>query len=114
MDTNLALKLPAVRHPSETHCTWSGPGKCLDSKCRYSLLAERQKFDSWAPGEQAELVDALPETCVLTLAERGAHSTDEIATLLGTTRDAVERAEVVALRKLSMSRELRRARWDSR
>lgn len=114
MNGNLAFRLPIVRHPHESECTWSDSGKCLHSRCRYSLLGERRQFDSWSSEDQAELCDALPDTCALTLAESGAQSLEEIALLLGMSREAVERTEAIALRRLSLSRDLRRARWDSR
>ena len=114
MNSNLAFRLPIVRYPDEIECTWSDNGKCRHSQCRYSLLGDHRKFDSWAPEDQSELCDALPDTCALALAESGARSTAEIAILLGVSREAVERTETVALRKLSQSRDIRRARWDSR
>jgi hypothetical protein len=114
MNSNLALRLPIVRYPNEDECTWSEDGKCLHSRCRYSLLSERRQFDSWSPEDQAELCDVLPDTCALALAERGGRSMEEIALLLGVNREAIERTESIALRKLSLSRDLRRARWDSR
>jgi hypothetical protein len=60
------------------------------------------------------LVGALPDTCALSLAAEGPQSTESVATLLGIPRDAVDRTEVVALRKLAMNPALRRLRWDSR
>ena len=114
MNSNLAYCLPVVRFPDETQCTWAGEGKCLNAACRYSLLGSRRRIEDWDPDDVAELAEELPDTCALSLAEEGPLSTEKVAALLGMPRDAVERTETVALRKLAMNPALRRLRWDSR
>jgi hypothetical protein len=114
MSSNLAYCLPVVRYPGEAECTWSGEGKCLNVGCRYSLLNARRRIEDWDPQDIAELANALPDTCALSLAEQGPQSTESVAVLLGIPRDAVERTETVALRKLAMNPALRRLRWDGR
>ncbi len=112
---NAALKyLPVVRYPQESGCTWSGPGKCRNWSCRQSVMETRTQLELWDPEDVAALVDALPDTCALSLADYGGLSTEHVAALLGLPRDAVERTEAVALRKLNANRELRKASWDGR
>ena len=114
MSTNLAYRLPVVRYPGEPECTWSGEGKCSHADCRYSLLSTRRQIETWDPQDVAELANALPDTCALTLAEEGPLTTEGVAALLGIPRHVVERTEAVALRRLAMSPTLRRLRGDSR
>lgn len=112
---NAAIKyLPVVRYPHESDCTWAGPGKCRHFACRHSVLETWAKIEQWESDDIDELIDALPESCALALADYGGFTIDQVAVLLGLPRDKVERTEASALRKLSRQKELRRARWDSR
>ncbi|GEM_PF-2494690 len=104
----------APRYPEVVECTWHGRGKCLNPLCRYSLLQERPQIASWDSEDLRELVDALPSTCTLDLAELGGMRLDEIATVMGLPRPRVEQFEISGLRKLAKSRELRKVRWDGR
>ncbi len=113
------MSLPAVRvyltrYPDETVCTWSESGKCQDCTCRYSLLAERSRIDEWSREDVLELIDAMPTTCALELADQGPMLLDEVATYLGMPRAHVEHLETLALKKLSRARDMRRAHWDNR
>jgi hypothetical protein len=102
------------RYPEVVECTWRGQGKCVIFACRYSLLQERSQIASWDPEDFRELVDALPSTCSLDLAELGGLRLEEVAMAMGLPRPRVEQLEVSAMRKLAMSRELRKIRWDGR
>jgi DNA-directed RNA polymerase specialized sigma24 family protein len=102
------------RYPEVAECTWRQHGKCVNLSCRYSLLQERPHVASWDAEDLGELVDALPSTCTLDLADLGGMRLDEIAILMGLPRPRVEQFETSALRKLAKSRELRKVRWDGR
>lgn len=102
------------RYPAVSDCTWHGRGKCVNFACRYSLLQERPHVGSWEPEDFDELVDALPSTCALDMADLGGMRLDEVATLMGLPRPRVEQCEISALRTLAKSRELRKVRWDGR
>jgi DNA-directed RNA polymerase specialized sigma24 family protein len=102
------------RYPEVAECTWHGRGKCLNLACRYSLLQERPQIASWDPEDFRELVDALPSTCTLDLAELGGMRLEEVAIVMGLPRPRVEQFETSALRKLAKSRDLRKVRWDGR
>ncbi len=112
---NAAIRfLPVVRYPQESDCTWAGPGKCRNFDCRQSVLESWSRLEQWDKEDLEELIQALPETCALALADFGGLTTDQVAALLGIPRDKVERTEAAALKKLTMRRELRRAHWDGR
>ncbi len=109
-----ALKLPVIspRFLDVPECTHLGSGKCQDAMCRYSVLESWPNLALWDAEDRAELIAALPDTCALGLAECGGLSTEEVATLLGLPRDSVCRMESVALRRLTLRRDLRRAHRD--
>jgi len=109
-----ALRLPVIpaRFFDVPECTHLGSGKCQDASCRYSVLESWPSFALWDAEDRAELIAALPDTCALGLAEQGGMSTEEVGTLLGLPRDTVHRMESVALRRLTLRRELRRAHRD--
>lgn len=102
------------RYGEVSECTWQGAGKCLHLHCRYSLLQERPHIEDWNPEDFDELVDALPSTCALDLADLGGMRLEEVAMVMGLPRPRVEQMEIAALRKLAKSREIRKARWDGR
>lgn len=102
------------RYSEMAECTWQGAGKCLHMHCRYSLLGDRPHIADWNEDDFNELVDALPSTCALDLAELGGMRLEEVAIVMGLPRPRVEQMELGALRKLAKSREIRKARWDGR
>jgi DNA-directed RNA polymerase specialized sigma24 family protein len=103
-----------TRYSEVEDCTWKAQGKCRNTQCRYSLLQERQQVDAWEREDFDELVDALPSTCALDLADLGGMRLEEVAMVMGMARPRVEQLEILALRKLAKSREIRKARWDGR
>lgn len=108
-------KISRVSRYSEVEeCTWHGAGKCLHAQCRYSLLQDRPHIAEWDAEDFAELVEALPSTCALDLADLGGMRLEEVAMVMGLPRPRVEQMEIAALRKLAKSREIRKARWDGR
>jgi DNA-directed RNA polymerase specialized sigma24 family protein len=102
------------RYSEVEECTWRGAGKCLHAQCRYSLLQDRPHIAEWDAEDFAELVEALPSTCALDLADLGGMRLEEVAMVMGLPRPRVEQMEIAALRKLAKSREIRKARWDGR
>src|SRR3990172_9184186 len=96
-----------TRYSDVRECTWHGVGKCLHVQCRYSLLQERPHIAEWSKDDFCELVDALPSTCALDLAGLGGMRLEEVAMVMGLPRPRVEQMEIVALRKLAKSREIR-------
>jgi len=109
-----AIKIHLTRYPDVPECAWEGSGKCQECSCRYSLLSDRPRIREWSREDLLELVDALPSTCALELANQGALTLDELATYLGIPRTLVEQFESLALRKLARARELRKSHWDDR
>jgi hypothetical protein len=103
-----------TRYQEMDECTWHGAGKCRHMHCRYSLLGDRPRIAEWNADDFDELVDALPATCALDLAELGGMRLEEVAMVTGLARPRVEQLEIAALRKLAKSREIRKARWDGR
>jgi len=103
-----------TRYSEVEECTWRGAGKCVHVQCRYSLLQERPQVTEWDPDDFDELVEALPSTCALDLADLGGMRLEEVATVMGMARPRIEQLEILALRKLAKSREIRKARWDGR
>ncbi len=103
-----------MRYSEVPECTWQGAGKCLRVQCRYSLLQDRPHITEWHADDFSELVEALPSTCALDLADLGGMRLEEVAMAMGLPRPRVEQTEITALRKLAKSREIRKARWDSR
>ncbi len=103
-----------TRYGEVPECTWRDAGKCLHMQCRYSLLQDRPHIAEWNENDFNELVDILPSTCALDLAGLGGMRLEEVAMVMGLPRPRVEQMEIAALRKLSKSREIRKARWDGR
>lgn len=103
-----------ARYPEVDECTWRDQGKCVNIACRYSLLQERVHISEWEAEDFLELVDALPSTCSLDLADFGGMRLEEVAMVMSMPRPKVEQLELAALRKLAKSREIRKARWDGR
>jgi DNA-directed RNA polymerase specialized sigma24 family protein len=103
-----------TRYGEIDECTWHAAGKCLHLQCRYSLLQDRPHIDKWDAEDLDELVQALPSTCALDLANMGGMRLEEVAMVMGLPRPRVEQMEIGALRKLAESREIRKARWDGR
>jgi hypothetical protein len=112
--SNPAVRYHLPRYPDEPACSWEEPGKCQDSRCRFSLLADRPRIHEWSKEDVLELIDAMPSTCALDLANQGPLLLDEIATFLGIPRAFVEQFEKLGLKKLSRVRDLRKAHWDDR
>jgi hypothetical protein len=104
----------SVRYSEVQECTWQGAGKCLHVQCRYSLLQDRPRIMQWDAEDFNELVEALPSTCALDLADLGGMRLEEVAMATGLSRPRVEQTEITALRRLAKSREIRKSRWDSR
>lgn len=109
-----AVRISLTRYPDEPECSWSGSGKCQECSCRYSLLADRPRIHEWSQEDLLELVDALPSTCALELASHGPFRLEELTAYLGIPRSLLEQFEILALKKLARSREMRKARWDDR
>jgi DNA-directed RNA polymerase specialized sigma24 family protein len=103
-----------TRYYEVQDCTWRDEGQCVHSHCRYSLLQDRPHISEWNEQDLRELVEALPSTCALDLAELGGMRLEEVAVVMGLPRPRVEQLEIAALRKLAKSREVRKARWDGR
>jgi hypothetical protein len=103
-----------TRYPEVEQCTWRSDDKCTTVSCRYNLISDRPRITDWAEEDLLALVDALPSTCALDFASRGAMRIEEVATLVGLPRLRLEQTEMSALRKLARSRALRKVRWDSR
>ena len=103
-----------TRYSEVEDCTWKGAGKCRHTRCRYSLLQERPHIDQWEEEDLNELVEAMPSTCALDLADIGGMRLEEVAMVMGMARPRIEQLEILALRKLAKSREIRKARWDGR
>jgi len=103
-----------TRYGEMSECTWRGAGKCLHVNCRYSLLQDRPHINDWDAEDFDELVEALPSTCALDLADLGGMRLEEVAMVMGMPRPRIEQIEIAALRKLAKSREIRKARWDGR
>ena len=103
-----------VRYLEIADCTWESPGKCEHAHCRYSLLNERPHIAQWEAADFYDLVDALPATCALDLADLGGMRLEEVAVVMGLPKPKIEQIEVVAMRKLAMSRDIRKSRWDGR
>ena len=103
-----------ARYSEVEDCTWRAQGKCCNTQCRYSLLQERQQIDAWEKEDFDELVEVLPSTCALDLADLGGMRLEEVAMVMGMARPRIEQLEILALRKLAKSREIRKARWDGR
>jgi len=104
----------STRYGEVEDCTWKGAGKCRHAQCRYSLLQERPHIDQWEEEDFNELVEAMPSTCALDLADIGGMRLEEVAMVMGMARPRIEQLEILALRKLAKSREIRKARWDGR
>ncbi len=103
-----------TRYLEVVECTWESQGKCEHVHCRYSLLQERAHVTQWEASDFFDLVDALPSTCALDLADLGGMRLEEVALVMGMPRPKIEQIEITALRKLTKSREIRKARWDGR
>jgi hypothetical protein len=112
--SNPAVRVHLPRYPDVPECSWGEPGKCQNCSCRYSLLAERPRIHEWSREDVLELIEAMPSTCVLDLANQGPMLLDEVATYLGIPRGFVEQFETLGLRKLARVRDLRKAHWDDR
>ena len=104
----------STRYGEVPECTWRGAGKCLHVHCRYSLLQDRPHINDWDGEDFDELVEVLPSTCALDLADLGGMRLEEVAMVMGMPRPRIEQMEIAALRKLAKSREIRKARWDGR
>ena len=49
---------------------------------------------------EIETLDAMPETCALDVADRGAHTLHDVARVLNLTKERVRQIELIALAKL--------------
>ncbi len=91
MPDSLAVALPAP--PARRAECIEGPRPCPWSTCRYHLRVERR-------GLQAAKADVTQETCALDLAERGGMKLQEVADVLGVTRERVRQIELRALERI--------------
>ena len=89
--TELRLPPPRVRFPSVIGCaTPAGRGRCVHVSCRYHLAH---------PDRGARLLSATRD-CALLVANEGPHTLEEIAQVLGMTRERVRQIEETAIVKL--------------
>lgn len=92
----LELGPPATRGACE-----GGPRPCVRVGCRYALFLDVCGSGSIvlnAPGAEPH---ELLTTCALDVAAEGPHSVDQVAELLGSTRERIAQIEARALRKLA-------------
>lgn len=73
-------------------CPWAG--------CRYHLWAEVSSSGTLRPAFPGLEPWELRETCALDVAEDGEHTLDEVAELLGVTREWIRKSEIAALVKI--------------
>lgn len=87
--------------------TWSRP--CRITECRYHLFKMLREIKQ---RQHAQLVpiNRMVESCVLDLADRGGMTLEEVAVVLGLTRERVRQIEAAAIEKFS--REMRRRNGD--
>lgn len=77
-----------------------GPRPCPWVSCQYNLLADVRKHKVVDLYDESVDVDDYGPSCALDIADAGEHSLEDIASVMGITRDAVRQIEFTALRKL--------------
>lgn len=70
---------------------------CPYVSCRYHLLLDVRRTGSIKLNFRTSDVTRLSETCALDVAERGAHSLDQLGRLMGVTRERVRQIADYAL-----------------
>ena len=75
-------------------------GPCPHASCRFNLLSDEKGRSGSKQGNISHR--DLSEPYVLTLAERGGMTLEEVAHTLGITRERVRQIEFAALRKLNI------------
>ena len=95
----------ASRFPEVTECLTPAlsSGPCTRTECRYHLMHRRT----------AEHRLNAQRDCALSVANEGPHTMDDVAAILGVSREWIRRLEESALKKLLHSEELRSA-YDDR
>lgn len=87
----------------------NGPRPCPFVSCRHHLLVDvtedgrlkqNHSFDEDDEESIAETLQAMPETCALDVADDGGLFDEEVAQMLGLTRDAVVVVETRAKRRM--------------
>ena len=95
----LMRELEQTRPQTRGDCA-EGARPCPFISCRYHLYLEVTEAGSVRfPFPGLEL-DELKETCALDVADRGENTLEDLALLLGVTRERVRQIETVALDKL--------------
>ena len=96
------MNAPIPRLPATRGDCVNGPRPCQHITCRHNLTV-----DHYAGGA-IHVRFGNGETCSLDVADRGEHTLQEVADVMGITREAVRKIEGEALRKTA--RELFRLR----
>lgn len=68
--------------------------------CRYHLGLETKLGALRLTCETADDMEQMEETCALDVADRGANTLPEVASLLGVSRQRISQVEIAALQKL--------------
>ena len=84
----------------------SGPRPCPYVGCKYHLATDVTRYGS-ARIDERELED-MPATCALDVADKGAHTAEEVAALLGVSTARVRQIETKLLKRLRRDPEIRR------
>jgi hypothetical protein len=86
-------------HKTRGECV-EGPRPCPRVSCKHHLYLDVTKAGGLTINRPEDVMD-LEVTCVLDVAAEGPHSLEEIAILLGITRERVRQIEEVALMKVA-------------
>lgn len=100
-----------VERPRQREDCAGGPRPCPYVACRHHLYLDVSPATGTIKLNFPELeVWELSESCALDVADSGAQEVDHAGHLLNVTRERIRQIEVVALSKLSMTRDLRSLR----
>ncbi len=103
----MTLRLRMLEEPSRPRsraACLGGARPCPWVSCRYHLAVELVRTSAH---EQRRPLEALPETCALDVADGGGRSSDEVAALMGVSRQLIDLITSAALSKLSAIADVR-------
>lgn len=106
------LHLPVIERPTNRSQCRDGQRPCPWVSCRYHLLVDvtedgrpRKNFPFEENDEDgiAAAILAMPETCALDVADRGAHFLEDVGEILGVSLERTRQVEERALERICQS-----------
>lgn len=105
MSAEAAVKLPVL--PATRADCADEVRPCIHVRCRHHLYLDVTEAGSLKLNFPGMDVDEIPMTCSLDMAEDGGATLEQVASVLGVTKERARQIEEKALRRLRTNRRLR-------